>query len=55
MLNFKVELPDSLKTTYLFEGTVVELSPIRAANKKNRYKFTIAVNGKVEVITTPVP
>lgn len=55
MLVFKVELPDSIKTTYTFEGTIVELSPIRAANKKNRYKFSIAVNGKVEVTTTPVP
>lgn len=53
MLVFQVELPDSIKTTYTFEGTVVELSPIRAANKKNRYKFSIAVNGKVEVTTTP--
>lgn len=55
MLVFQVELPDSAKTTYTFEGTIVELSPIRAANKKNRYKFGIAVNGKVEVTTTIVP
>ena len=54
MLVFQVVLPDALKTTYEFEGTIVELSPIRAANKKNRYKFGIAVNGKVEVTETPV-
>lgn len=55
MLAFKVELPDSIKTTYSYEGTIIELSPIRTANKKNRYKFGIAVNGKVEVTTTDTP
>ncbi|MHA3061181.1 phage tail tube protein [Acinetobacter sp. ANC 4631] len=53
MLDWKVELGDNVATTYAFQGTITELSPVRAANKKNRFKLTIAVNGKVEVSTTP--
>lgn len=53
MLDWKVELGDNVATTYQFQGTITELSPVRAANKKNRFKLTIAVNGKVEVSTTP--
>ena len=53
MLDFKVVLPDDAATTYTYQGTITELSPVRAANKKNRYKLTIAVNGKVTKTTTP--
>lgn len=53
MLDWKVELPDAAKTTYTYQGTVTELSPVRAANKKNRFKLTIAVNGKVTRSETP--
>lgn len=53
MLDWKVELGDNVATTYEYQGTITELSPVRAANKKNRFKLTIAVNGKVEVSTTP--
>jgi len=55
MLDWKVELPDALKTTYTYSGTITELSPVRAANKKNRFRLTIAVNGKVTKTDTPVP
>lgn len=55
MLDWKVELPDALKTTYTYSGTITELSPVRAANKKNRFRLTIAVNGKVTKTETPVP
>lgn len=47
MLDWQVILPDDLETTYTYQGTITELSPVRAANKKNRFKLTIAVNGKV--------
>jgi predicted secreted protein len=55
MLDWKVVLPDARKTTYTYSGTITELSPIRAANKKNRFRLTIAVNGKVTKTETPVP
>lgn len=55
MLDWKVVLPDARKTTYTFSGTITELSPIRAANKKNRFRLTIAVNGKVTKTDIPVP
>lgn len=54
MIDWKVELPDAAKTTYTFQGTITELSPVRAANKKNRFKLTIGVNGKVTKTETPV-
>lgn len=54
MIDWKVELPDAAKTTYTFQGTITELSPVRAANKKNRFKLTIGVNGKVTKTKTPV-
>lgn len=54
MLDWKVELSDAAKTTYTYQGTITELSPIRAANKKNRFKLTIAVNGKVTRSDTPI-
>lgn len=53
MIDWKVVLPDDAATTYTFQGTITELSPVRAANKKNRFKLTIAVNGKVTKTTTP--
>lgn len=52
MIDWKVVLPDDAATTYTFQGTITELSPVRAANKKNRFKLTIAVNGKVTKTTT---
>ncbi|MGY5394560.1 phage tail tube protein [Acinetobacter sp. NigerLNRRAM0016] len=55
MLDWKVVLPDALQTTYTFSGTITELSPVRAANKKNRFRLTIAVNGKVTKTDTTVP
>lgn len=55
MLDWKVVLPDALQTTYTFSGTITELSPVRAANKKNRFRLTIAVNGKVTKTETTVP
>lgn len=53
MIDWKVVLPDEAATTYTYQGTITELSPVRAANKKNRFKLTIAVNGKVTTTTTP--
>lgn len=53
MLDWKVELPDALKTTYTFSGTITELSPVRAANKKNRFRLTISPSGKVVKTQTP--
>ena len=53
MLDWKIELPDAKKTSYEFQGTITELSPVRAANKKNRFKLTIAVNGKATKSETP--
>ncbi|WP_180644690.1 phage tail tube protein [Acinetobacter bereziniae] len=53
MIDWKVELPDDAKTTYTYQGTITELSPVRVAKKKNRFKLTIAVNGKVTKTTTP--
>ncbi|MHA3097752.1 phage tail tube protein [Acinetobacter brisouii] len=52
MIDWKVALGDTASTTYTYQGTITELSPVRAANKKNRFKLTIAVNGKVTVTTT---
>ena len=53
MLDFKMILDDVAQTTYSFQGTLTELTPVRAANKKNRLKLTIAVNGAVNVTTKP--
>lgn len=52
MIDWKVKLGDVAETTYTYQGTITELSPVRAANKKNRFKLTIAPNGKVTVTTT---
>ncbi|WP_151731857.1 phage tail tube protein [Acinetobacter ursingii] len=53
MLDWKEVLPDEGGTTYTYQGTITELSPVRAANKKNRIKLTVAVNGKVTRSSTP--
>lgn len=53
MLDWKEVLADTAGTTYAFQGTIIEFSPVRAANKKNRLKMTISVSGKVTVSTTP--
>lgn len=46
-LDWKVELNDTAQTSYEFAATITELSPVRAANKKNRYSFKIKPSGKV--------